>query len=363
MRRGADRREAADRAGKRPTKRIQRLADAGPAVALFALGVGVLAVLQNLLDAGPGFWAVVVGAAGVALVWRQADEAQNLRWLSTGRMEPWRLIVGDGSRSAWGRLAIGVALIVASVVVLILTGVGVSRATSALPALVLATFGVALLLGPWVLRLAADLTAERAERIRTQERADLAAHLHDSVLQTLALIQKNSADSVMVARLARSQERDLRSWLYDEQQTASSVVGALREAAAAIEDNHGVDVEVVAVGDRPMVQQLAPLVAAAREAITNAAKHAGAPRIDVFAEVGPDQVEVFVRDRGVGFDPEQIAADRHGLTDSIQRRMERHGGACVVRSAPGSGTEITLRMPVAEVQPQRTAEQATKEDQ
>ena len=352
--------EAAQRSGKRPG-RIRRLADVGPGVALLVLGVGVLVLLQNWLGAGLSFWALVIGAVGVALIWRQADEAQSTRWRTEGGMDPFRAIIGDGSWQAYGRLAAGLTLLLVSLAVAIASGAGLSATAKALPVLGLGLIGVMLLLGPWVFRLAADLTAERAERIRSQERADLAAHLHDSVLQTLALIQKNSADATMVARLARSQERDLRSWLYGEQQTAASVVGALREAAATIEDTHGVDVEVVAVGDRSMDPALVPLVAATREAITNAAKHAGVPRVDVFAEVSPGEVEVFVRDRGTGFDPELVAADRHGLRDSIRARMERHGGAAVVRSAPGEGTEIRLRMPLERADVVPTAQPAAAE--
>jgi signal transduction histidine kinase len=201
--------------------------------------------------------------------------------------------------------------------------------------------------GPWIYRLAADLTAERAERVRSQDRADVAAHLHDSVLQTLALIQKNSHDGPLVARLARSQERDLRAWLYSEESTdETTVAGALRRMAATIEDAHGVSVEVVAVGDRAYSETLSAAVKAAGEAVTNAAKHAGVDRIDVYAEITDETVDVFVRDRGVGFDPEVVAEGRYGLQHSIRDRMDRHGGTAEVRSTPGEGTEVRLHLPV-----------------
>jgi signal transduction histidine kinase len=194
--------------------------------------------------------------------------------------------------------------------------------------------------------MASDLTAERAERVRTQERADMAAHLHDSVLQTLALIQRNADDAATVARLARAQERDLRSWLYaGEAADESSVAAALRAAGAGVEDAHGVSVDVVAVGDCPFGEQVRPIVNAAREAMTNAAKHAGTPRVDVYAEVTEDAIEVFVRDRGAGFDPTTVPDDRHGVRDSIVDRMRRHGGRAEVRSAPGEGTEVRLHLP------------------
>ena len=164
--------------------------------------------------------------------------------------------------------------------------------------------GIGIVVGPWVYRLASDLTAERAERVRTQERADVAAHLHDSVLQTLALIQKNADDGTTVARLARAQERDLRAWLYAGEATDErTVASALRGVAADIEDAHGVSVEVVSVGDCDLDEPLRPVVSATREAVTNAAKHAGTGQIDVYAEVTDAAVDVFVRDRGTRLRP------------------------------------------------------------
>ncbi len=173
----------------------------------------------------------------------------------------------------------------------------------------------------------------------------MAAHLHDSVLQTLALIQKQADDPRMVATLARAQERDLRSWLYDDPgRTAHTLAAALRTAAAEVEDSHGVPVELVTVGDRPLGPELEALAMAAREAMVNAAKHSGTDQVDVFAEAMPDGVEVFVRDRGRGFDPSQVPLDRLGVRGSIVDRMRRHGGEAVVRSEPGEGTEIRLAL-------------------
>jgi signal transduction histidine kinase len=210
----------------------------------------------------------------------------------------------------------------------------------------LGVVGLGLIVGPWLVRLSADLGSERAERIRSQERADVAAHLHDSVLQTLALIQRSAEDPATVARLARAQERDLRSWLYDSAATATGTFAAsLRQVAAEVEDDFGVPVEVVCVGDLESGSAVRPVVLAAREAMVNAAKHAGVDQVDTYAEVSSSDVEVFVRDRGVGFDPGSIAADRHGVRDSIVDRMERHGGTAVVRSTPGEGTEVRLRLP------------------
>jgi signal transduction histidine kinase len=174
----------------------------------------------------------------------------------------------------------------------------------------------------------------------------VAAHLHDSVLQTLALIQRSAGDPATVARLARAQERDLRSWLFEDAgKDPDTLAAALRAVAAEVEDAHGVHVEVVCVGDAPVTEEDRPLILASREAMTNAAKHSGAGIVDVYAEATPAGVDVFVRDRGVGFDPTQVADDRQGVRGSIVGRMERHGGSASVRSIPGDGTEVRLSMP------------------
>jgi signal transduction histidine kinase len=67
--------------------------------------------------------------------------------------------------------------------------------------------------------------------------------------------------------------------------------------------------------------------------------------VAVFAEVEPGEVSLFVRDRGCGFDPETVPDDRKGLAESVHARMARRGGSATVRSAPGQGTEVSLRMP------------------
>jgi signal transduction histidine kinase len=223
----------------------------------------------------------------------------------------------------------------------------VQVARDVLIASLLGVAGISLTIGPWIFRLASDLSEERAERVRSQERADMAAHLHDSVLQTLALIQKNSGDGATVSKLARGQERDLRSWLFDDVTPAGgSLASALRSLAAETDDMHGIPVDVVSVGDIALSELLQPLVLATREALTNAARHASAARIDVFAEVTPQRAEVFVRDRGAGFDLDAIATDRQGVRRSIIDRMTRHGGTAAVHSALGQGTEVRLTMPL-----------------
>jgi len=212
-------------------------------------------------------------------------------------------------------------------------------------AVIVVLAGSMLLFGPWWLRMAQALTAERTARIRAQERAEVAAHLHDSVLQTLALIQRRADDPGDVAQLARRQERELRAWLNaDETAAADTLHGALLRAATEIEERHGVEVEVVCVGDRALDDDTGALAAAAREAILNAAKFAGAGRIDVYAEASEERAEVFVRDRGAGFDPEAVPDDRRGVRESIVGRMRRHGGRAEIRSQPGGGTEVELAL-------------------
>lgn len=212
--------------------------------------------------------------------------------------------------------------------------------------------GIALVFGPWWIRLGRDLVTERQARIRAEERADMAAQVHDSVLQTLALIQRNADDPQRVAQLARSQERELRSWLFEGKAPGSAgesdptTLGAgATKIAREVEAAHGVPVEVVTVGDCELDDDLRALLAAGREATVNAAKWSGAPTISVFAEVEPGSVSMFVRDRGAGFDPKKVAPDRRGVAESIRGRMARHGGTATIRSTPGAGTEVALQMP------------------
>jgi signal transduction histidine kinase len=202
-----------------------------------------------------------------------------------------------------------------------------------------------LVLGPWAWELARERDAERVARIRSEERSELAARVHDSVLQTLALIQRHPEDARRVAQLARRQERELRSWLYPGGRFApgASLVSALEDAAAEVEELHGVRIEVVpAGGDASLDERTQSLVLAAREAMTNAAVHAGVEEVSVFLDVEPGSLTVFVRDRGRGFDPDAVPAGGHGLAESVRGRMARAGGRASVTSAPGDGTEVEL---------------------
>ncbi len=213
--------------------------------------------------------------------------------------------------------------------------------------------GLGLILGPWIWRLARQLADERRERIRSEERTELAAHLHDSVLQTLALIQRAGEPQEMVS-LARGQERELRAWLYGQSRGdgelrgrngADALSAALDEVAARVERLHRVAVETVVVGDCPMDDRLRALVDAAGEAMNNAAKHSGARAVSVYAEVGPEAVNLYVRDEGRGFRPARLLPDRRGIAQSIRGRMDRHGGTALITSEPNEGTEVHLRLP------------------
>jgi signal transduction histidine kinase/phage shock protein PspC (stress-responsive transcriptional regulator) len=340
--------EAATRQGRRPG-RGRRLDDVGPLVAVGAVAIGVAVLAQSVLGTSMLFWPLLLGVLGLAVLWRQADEAQRERWVdSSGRIDLLRAVVGSGGTASWARLAAGVGLLLSALVLFsVQTGSsgrwGVAR--DVVVAGVLGVAGLALMVGPWVVRMVGVLAEERAARVRSQERADVAAHLHDSVLQTLALIQRHAGDGKQVATLARAQERDLRSWLYGEEPLAdTSVAGAVRAAAAEVEVAHGVPVEVVVVGDAPFSEGSRTLVLAAREAMVNAALHSGAARVDVYAECSAGSTEVFVRDRGRGFDEAAVPADRWGVRNSIRDRMQRHGGSATIRSSPGEGTEVRLVM-------------------
>jgi signal transduction histidine kinase len=301
-------------------------------------------------DVSPG----VVALAGLVVVWRHAgpedrQAAARLASLLSGAgpaAEPTRRRLVVASL----RLAAGVALIGGGTSALLapkgLTGADFTAAAAALGVVA----GFALVLAPWWLRLGRDLASERRERARAEERAEMAAHLHDSVLQTLALIQRSAADPQQVQRLARAQERQLRSWLFDpppgqrDGLGPASISGALLTLQQEVETDHGVRVELVTVGDAPLDEASKALLAAAREATVNSAKWSGADVVSIYAEAEPTALSVFVRDRGRGFDPAEVAPDRKGISESIHARVRRCGGTSSVRSSPGQGTEVALKI-------------------
>jgi signal transduction histidine kinase len=309
----------------------------------------VLSALLLLREWGIWFsdavvWPVVLVTAGGVLIWRQSTAAAPE---APPAPRPRPAPVPRALRlppDAAGRALVGAALVVGGGLVFLWLNDALRPARDVLLAVVVVVVALTLILAPWWVRLVRGLTAERAERIRSQERAEVAAHLHDSVLQTLALMQRRVDDPREVAALARRQERELRAWLNGRRgpQDADTVASALEAAAAEVEEAHGVPVEVVAVGDAPLDPRAHALVAAAREALVNAAKFAGGEPVALYAEVEQDRIEVYVRDRGPGFDPAAVPADRRGVRESIVGRMERHGGRAVVTTAPGAGTEIEL---------------------
>ncbi len=325
--------------------------DRQQAVGLIVLGGG-LALAGAGLGTAWGGW--VTGPLGIALVgagvvWREADVSQRTRWRSGAGMFAGMFF--GGGKMALLRVLAGIALVTSGIAAFLRNQGNLGQWRFALLAAAATLVGVAVLTVPWWLRLMRALGEERRARIRTEERAEIAAHLHDSVLQTLALIQQQSDSAREVRRLARSQERELRSWLYGTQgygrmtqasTAAPSFAATLHTAAGEVEDTYAVSMQVVVVGDCALEEPLPALVQASREAMVNAAKHAGIAEVSVYAEVEPGQVHVFVRDRGAGFDPAAVAADRHGLADSIHARMHRHGGTVALRTAPGQGTEVQL---------------------
>jgi signal transduction histidine kinase/phage shock protein PspC (stress-responsive transcriptional regulator) len=307
---------------------------------LVAAGMGCLSLAAVLLLREWGLWfsdkiafPAVIAAAGGALIWRQSQAPPPSREHRT------RL-----PREAVNKAGVGAALVVGGALLFLSLNDALAPARDVVLPVAVILIAVAIILAPWWIRLVRGLSAERAARIRSQERAEVAAHLHDSVLQTLALVQKRADDPREVAALARRQERELRAWLNNARPQADTLAGALEAAAAEVEADHHVPIEVVTVGDGPLDERAAALVAAVREALVNASKFAGPEPIALYAEVEDGRAEVFVRDRGPGFEPEAVPADRRGVRDSIVARMERHGGRARVHSTPGHGTEVELVM-------------------
>ena len=355
-----------DAGGPPGARRLQR---SGRAAVEVGAGTGLLmlSVLLVLRETGIWFsdavvWPAVLVAAGGALIWRSSGDAESAVAPEPADAPPAAALSRPttarsdaASAFARARLALvsrtglGIALVVAAALVFLqATGVLAAARDVALVAFVVAV-ALGVIFAPWIVRLARSLSAERSARIRSQERAEVAAHLHDSVLQTLALVQRRSDDPKEVAALARRQERELRAWLSGrtERGSADHVAAALEQAAAEVEEAHGAQIDVVAVGDRELDERGEALVAAAREAMVNAAKFAGGAPVSVFLEADGERLHAFVRDRGPGFEPGAVPADRRGVRESIVGRMARHGGRATVVSSPGEGTEVELEVPAS----------------
>lgn len=317
----------------RTARRSEALAYVLLGVLALVLGATALEHGGSLISTSFLFPIIIIGVGGV-LAYGQLDDTQRGAWLGTGARE-WRGVV---------RLVLGLLLVVGGMIALTSWGRSLTQFGGSLLSTLAVLFGVALIAAPYMMRVWSDLREEQAARARADERADIAAHLHDSVLQTLALIQRRSHDQAMVAQLARAQERELRSFLYGAQKNNhDSLSSAVADVCHEVEDVRGVPIEIVATGDRSLDADGLALVAALREALVNAVKH-GEPPIRVYLEAGPSGVEAFVRDHGPGFDLEEVPEDRLGLRHSILQRMERHGGSARIRRLE-AGTEVELRLP------------------
>lgn len=304
------------------------------AFGMVATGLVVLSNMYGLSFLGPFVWPTVFISAAIAI------------GLDRSRLDRLRPLGDMQNRTIGTRIVLGLTLLFAGVISASFVSLSFWQAIGGIAVAALVLVGAGIVFAPIISSLGTDLMAERRRRIRSEERADMAAHLHDSVLQTLTLIQKRSHDASVVS-LARRQERELRTWLFDDKAMNPNLGfrAGLEAAMADVEDMYQLPLEVVVVGDCPTDADVVALLQAAREAASNAANHSGAARIDVFAEVGHETIEVFVRDQGIGFDPAEVDADRAGVRDSIMGRMERHGGAAEVHSTAGQGTEVELRMP------------------
>ena len=303
---------------------------------------GTLLLLRNLGANLP--WGAIVGPTmGVGgLTFGIASQRERER----SRMRDTATRIGGADDAL--RLVLGGALVLAGLAAMFATGDGFSVLRQVVLAAAVTIAGLGLILYPWVRGLLRDLGEERRERIRSEERAEVAAHVHDSVLQTLALIQRNADKPRELVALARRQERELRSWLYGDRalDTGATLASVTAAMASEVEERHGVEVDVVAVGDCPFDGHIDALVQAAREAAVNAAKHSGATEVSIYLEVESEKASVFVRDRGNGFDAVDVSGDRRGISESIKARMARHGGTATVTSAVGEGTEVALEMPL-----------------
>ena len=330
---------------------VERGTNLGEVLAVGSIVLGVILLVRGtgIWFSDAFVWPLLLAGVGLAVIWRQAGDDDRASLLRVGDRLRRTDMTPDlrTRRASLARIAVGVFLVVSGVGAFLAASDAFSAVRQGVLASAAIVGGLALITGPFWVRMGRDLATERRQRIRSEERADMAAHLHDSVLQTLALIQRNADDPRAVVTMARRQERELRGWLFEnevDQPGAETLAAALSRAGAEVEGLHGVTVDVVAVGDLPLDDRLRALVAAAREAMVNAARWSGDENVSVYAEVRDGEASVFVRDWGAGFDLDAVAPDRHGVRESIIDRMARHGGKAAVRTSPGEGTEVELRI-------------------
>jgi signal transduction histidine kinase/phage shock protein PspC (stress-responsive transcriptional regulator) len=306
-----------------------------------AIVVATLAILLAARDVGlwPGNEVMVpasIVAVAVVVLWAPAPGTDGENRSAVRRLSSTPVV----------RWMIGAILAIAGIAALADRTGGLGDVGRSVSAIAIALAGIGVIAAPALGRLLASLDMERTLRVREEERAALAVHLHDSVLQSLVLIQRADDPRRMVS-LARRQERELRSWLYGAGTVGepSNLTAAVESMAAAIEVDHEMRVEAVIVGDAPLDETSRAFLGALREAATNAARHSGADHIDVYVEADVTELTGFVRDTGAGFDPAAVPADRHGIADSIVGRIDRAGGRVVVTSRPGEGTEVEIQLP------------------
>lgn len=309
---------------------------------MIGLSLAFLALLIALdafgLWFGPTVWPAILVIFGAALIWDRSSPESRQRLTSLTRP------LDDGGRTSNTQIFAGSALMGVGIVIVLGSLDSFQALGPVAIAVLLTAAGFMLLFGPWVWGLFEDLGEERTARIRSEERANMATHLHDSVLQTLAMIQR-SDDPQHMTTLARAQERDLRAWLFDPEAVdgAGKVGEGVAAAAARVESDFDVPIEVVVVGDRTLDDAVIPLISAVGEAMANAAEHSGARSVSVYVECTDDAVEAWVTDQGRGFDPDAVPEDRKGIAGSIIARMARSGGEATVTSIPGEGSEVHLR--------------------
>ena len=324
---------------------VERRSGTRIVVSIAMIVTGMLFLLREI-----GLWlgdalvfSIGLAAFGSAIIWMRGDDAGRARFARLAS----RFTAADAlAGRSKGRVAAGALLVGAGMITFLVANTSLSSLGNVAFAVAVTVAGLGLILGPWMYGMVNQLATERRERIRSEERAEVAAHLHDSALQTLAMIQRAQSSQEMVT-LARVQERELRAWLYGrERNGADTLSRAVDEMASRVEGVHRVKVETVVVGEvSPMDDRARALVDALGEATTNAAKHSGASSVAVYVEVGEDSVTAYVRDEGSGFDPSSLPEDRRGIAESIVGRMQRHGGTAVVTSETASGTEVRLVIP------------------